>query len=112
MKKVIFALALALPFISSAYSGTESKPRFNPKLTIPASILPRLTENAEVDINAIVTDLAAWNAIDIDHGSSVALGNGQWWVSGRCEYLQLDPICNESFVVSVNVVGTGASINA
>ncbi len=112
MKKVIFALAMALPFISSAYSRKESTPRFNPKLTIPASILPRLTENAEVDINAVVTDLTAWNALDIDHGSSIALGGGQWWVSGRCEYPQLDTFCNESFVVSVTVVGTGESLSA
>lgn len=111
MKKVLLALLFVLPLTISAHSPKDT-PRFNPKLTIPASILPRLNENAEVDINAIVTDLTAWNALAIEHGVSVDLSGGQWWVTGRCEYLQLDPICNESFVVSVTVVGTGESLSA
>lgn len=111
MKKIILVLLASIPLSFYAHGNKSMESRFNPKLTVPAQFLPRVTSNTMVDIFAQVTDLNAWNALSFQHGIAVLASPGLWVVTAIVEFDQLDSICNQSFVVSVSVTGTGDTLS-
>ena len=111
MKKIILVLLASIPLSLCAHGNKSLESRFNPKLTVPAQFLPRITSTTMVDIFAQVNDLNAWNALSFQQGIAVLISPSLWVVTAVVEFDQLDSICNQSFVISVSVTGTGASLN-
>lgn len=111
MKKIVLVLLTLIPLSFYAQGNRSLENRFNPKLTVPAQFLPRITSTTMVDIFAKVTDLNAWNALSIEHGIAVLISPGLWVVTAVVEFDQLDGICNQSFVISVAVTGTGETLS-
>jgi hypothetical protein len=111
MKKIILVLLASIPLSLCAHGNKSLESRFNPKLTIPAQFLPRLTSITMVDIYAQVSDLNAWNALSFQHGTAILISPNLWVVTAIVAFDQLDSICNQSFVIAVSVTGTGDTLS-